>query len=52
MVLHVEHRYNFGKIKDGFIVLLLMIGFSGILSIGFGRRSVDDKDKLIDGKEL
>ena len=25
---------TFGKIKDGFILLILMVGFSGILDIG------------------
>ena len=27
------NKYDFGKIKDGFILLLLMVGFSGILDI-------------------
>ena len=38
MMLNVEHHYNIGKIKDGFILLILMVGFSGILDIG----SVED----------
>ena len=43
MVLNVEHHYDFGKIKDGFILLIRMVGFSGILRYWLGRRSVDDK---------
>ena len=34
MVLNVEHHYDFGKIEDGFILLILMVGFSGILDTG------------------
>ena len=34
MVLNLKHHYDFGKIKDGFILLILMVGFSGILDIG------------------
>ena len=30
---NVEHHYDFGKIKDGFILLTIMVGFSGILDI-------------------
>ena len=33
-VLNVEHHYDFGKIKDGFLLLILIVGFSGILDIG------------------
>ena len=50
--LNVEHHQDFGKIKDEFILQILMVGFSGILDIG----QVEDlqmiKDKLQDGKEL
>ena len=35
MVLNVEHYYDFEKIKDGFILLILMVvGFKGIVDIG------------------
>ena len=34
MVLSVEHRYDFGKIKAGLIKYTLMHGFSGILDTG------------------
>ena len=34
MVSSVEHHQDFGKIKDGFVLLILMVGFSGILDIG------------------
>ena len=34
MVLNVEHHYDFEKIKDGFILLIFLVGFSGILDIG------------------
>ena len=35
MVINVEHHYDFEKIKDGFILLILMLGFSGILDTGW-----------------
>ena len=34
MVLNLEHHYDFGKLKDGFILLILLVGFSGTLDIG------------------
>ena len=34
MVLNVEHHCDFGKIKDVFILLIIMVGFSSILDIG------------------
>ena len=34
MVSSVEHHLDFGKAKDGLILLILMVGFSGILDIG------------------
>ena len=34
MVSSVKHHEEFGKIKDGFILLILMVGFNGILDIG------------------
>ena len=33
IVLNVKHHYYFGKIKDEFIVLTLMVGFSDNLDI-------------------
>ena len=51
MVLNVEHHEDFGKIKDGFILLILMVGFNGILDIGWVDVQMM-KDKLIDGKKL
>ena len=33
MVSSVEHHRDFGKIKDGLILLILMVSFSGILDI-------------------
>ena len=33
MVLNVEHHLDFGKIKNGLILLILMVAFSGILDI-------------------
>ena len=35
MVLNVEHREDFGKIMDGFILLILMVNFNGILGTGY-----------------
>ena len=50
--LNVEHHQYFGKIKDGLILQILVVGFSGLLDIG----QIEDlqmmKDKLLDGKEL
>ena len=34
MVLSVEHRHDFGKIKAGVIKCTFMHGFSGILDTG------------------
>ena len=34
---------DFGKIKEGFILLILTVSFSGILDLFFGKRSVDDE---------
>ena len=34
MVLNVERQQDFGKIKIGLILLILMVSFSGILDIG------------------
>ena len=34
MMLNTEHHYDFGKIKAGLILLILMTSFSGILDIG------------------
>ena len=33
MVLNVEHHLDFGKIKNGLILLIPMVAFSGILDI-------------------
>ena len=35
MVLNVEHHEDFGKINDGFILLILVEGFCGILDTGY-----------------
>ena len=35
MVLNVEHHEDFGKIMDEFILLILMVGFNGILDTGW-----------------
>ena len=34
MVLNVEQVYDFGKVKDGLIKLILMVGSNGILDTG------------------
>ena len=36
---------DFGKIKEGFILLILTVSFNGILDLFFGKRSVDDERK-------
>ena len=52
MVLNVEHREDFGKIRDGLMKQTVMVGFSGILDTGYVEDQKMMKDKLIDGKEL
>ena len=37
---------DFGKIKEGFILLILTVSFNGILDLFFGKRSVDDERKI------
>ena len=51
IVLSVEH-YDFGKIKAGLRIQILMVGFSGIIETGQVEDQKMMKDKLIDGKEL
>ena len=52
MVLNVEHHYDFGKIMDGFILLILMVVFNGILDTGYAEDLQMTKDRLKDGKRL
>ena len=52
MVLNVEHHQDFGKVKDGLMKLILMVGFNGILDIGKEEDLKMIKEKLEDGKEL
>ena len=52
MVLNVEHRYNFGKMKDGFILLILMVVFIGIFRYWVGRRFVDGKRQINRWKKI
>ena len=52
MVLNVEHREEFGKIRVGLMKLTLMVGFSGILGTGWVENWKMMKDKLIDGEKL
>ena len=46
MVLNVKYCYHFGKMKDGFILLILMVVFSGIFRYWEGRRFVDGKRQI------
>ena len=46
MMSNVEHHQGFGKIKDGLILLILMVGFSDILRYFLGRKSVDDERQI------
>ena len=52
VMLNVEDHQDSGKIMDGLMKQIVMVGFSGILDTG----QVEDLqmmiDKLIDGKEL
>ena len=52
MMLHVEHRQHFVKIKAGLMKQILMAGFSGISDTVWVEDPQMLKDKLIDGKEL
>ena len=52
MVLNVEYRKDFAKIKVGLMKQILMVGFNGILDTGWLEDWKMMKDKLIDGKEL
>ena len=45
MVLNVEHHVDFGKIMDGLILQIVMVGFSGILDTG--RRSSDYEKRIV-----
>ena len=44
MVLNVEHHYDFGKIMDGFILLILMVVFNGILDTGYDDERQMERD--------
>ena len=50
--LNVERHYKFRKIKAGLILKILMVGFNGILDIGWVEDLQMMRDKLLDGKEL
>ena len=52
MVLNVEHRYDFGKIRVGLMKQILMIGFSGISDTGWVEDRKMIKDKLTDEKKI
>ena len=52
MMLDVEHRKDFGKIKAGLIEQIRMAGFTGTIGTGQLEDWTMMKDKLIDGKKL
>ena len=47
-----ETSLRFGKVKDGLMKLILMVGFNGILDIGKEENLKMMKDKLLNGKKL
>ena len=51
MVLNVKHHEDFGKIKFGLILYILMVSFSAILDTSQAEDLYTMKDNLIDIKE-
>ena len=43
MTLNVKHHSDFGTIRDGLVLYILMIGFSCFFRYWLGRRSLDDE---------